>query len=94
MENPTTHDNRATKLIRIDKDVKKTLAHQAVSKGVSLNAYIEHLLREAAEAEEERGLLMLMDEGDQEVLSDVEAVEFERYLKSLMKNESRHNQAV
>jgi len=82
METPATHYKRATKLIRIDSNVKSTLAHQAVSKGLSLNSYIEHVLREAAELEEDKALLMLMDEGDQRVLVGEESVEFERFLKS------------
>ena len=79
---PTTRNNRTTKLIRIDSNVKTTLTHQAVSKGLSLNSYIEHVLREAAEVEEDRALLMLMDEGDQRLLDDQESVDFERYIKS------------
>ena len=78
----TTYDNRAAKLIRIDKDVKTTLTHQAITKGMNLNSYIEHLLREAAEAEEDRALSMLMDEGDQEPLTGDEEIEFKRYMKS------------
>jgi len=82
METATTQNKRATKLIRIDQNVKTTLSHQAVAKGMSLNTYIEHLLKEAAEDEEDKALLMLMDEGDQSVLTGEEAIEFERYLKS------------
>ena len=78
----TTFHNRAAKLIRIDRDIKATLTHQAVCKGMNLNTYIEYLLKEAAETEEDRVLSMLMDEGDQTPLTGEEEVEFKHYMKS------------
>lgn len=75
---------RVSKLITLNSSTKKVLALQSVHRGISLQAYIEQILTEAAAREEERLLLQLAEEGDQEIIADNEKTYFEQYLQSLL----------
>jgi plasmid stability protein len=75
--------NRVPKLIMLNEVVKKELTLQAVHFGMSLQAYIEQILMQAAERAEEQMLLKLAEEGDQEIIVGDEKQEFEKYLQSL-----------
>ena len=76
---------RVTKLITLDSSTKKVLTLQSVCRGISLQAYIEQILTEAAEREEERLLLQLAEEGEQEIIANNEKTDFEQYLQSLLR---------
>jgi len=76
---------RISKLITLDSSIKKVLTLQSVHRGISLQAYIEQILTEAAEREEERLLLQLAEEGEQEIIANSEKTDFEQYLQSLLR---------
>ena len=78
-----TRTSRVSKLIMLNETTKKELTLQAVHFGMSLQAYIEQILTQAAERAEEQMLLGLAEEGDQEVIEGAEKQEFEKYLQSL-----------
>jgi len=76
---------RVSKLITLDSSTKKVLTLQSVHRGISLQAYIEQILTKAAEREEERLLLQLAEEGDQEIIANDEKADFNQYLQSLLR---------
>jgi hypothetical protein len=78
-------NERVSKLITLDSSIKKVLTLQSVHRGISLQVYIEQILIEAAEREEERLLLQLIEEGDQEIIGNSEKADFEQYLQSLLR---------
>ena len=77
--------NRVPKLIMLNEATKKGLTLQAVHYGMNLQAYIEQILTQAAKRAEERMLLELAEEGDQEIIVGAEKRNFEKYLQSLAK---------
>ena len=72
------------KIINIDQDTKIALTHQAVGYGLSLKAYIEQILHNIAEMEEDRylGMVLKSDDNDPDnyILNAKEKEEFEKKL--------------
>ena len=74
---------RFRKNIDLKHDTKRTLSLQAVQNGMNLKAYIELILDNLAEMEEDKILAMLSNVPDAQVaLSGEELTAFKRELKS------------
>jgi len=82
------------KLINLDEETKTSLHLQAVAQGMNLTSYIETILINAAQKEEDITLSALMDEGDMEILTGKEEKEFDAYIKSFSKHERCKNKTV
>ena len=70
------------KSIDLSKDTKKALSYQAVRYGISLKRYIEHVLEQIAEAEEDE-ILIALSQDTEGILQGKEKADFVKYLHSL-----------